>query len=1319
MKLTRFLTAICGFLALTAAFDAAAGVNSWTHQGPVDGGGSVSSITTHPTDANVALIGTSRGIARTTDAGLNWTLVKDDTVGVPHSIAYDPTNPSRVVASDGLIYLSEDGGLTYAVAQGPTQYNNVNHLAFGANGTLYATTYGGHVYRAVTPFGVWVELGTAWPAVYPGNGGSSPTFITVDPNNPQVLYVGVYHDTLSGMFRSTDGGATWLRIDTGIVPPPTTSYILFNKLAVNPGDPTMLLAATSAGLHLSTNSGTSWTYVDGGYATWVGFDPAAPQNAYSLSSQELRHGTNGGTVWNSGNVVNSQWATGLAFQAGAVDGMLVATALGVARTTSTHTTWEYRNRGITGTAPRELTVADDGTIYVGITAASNDIFYRDGNVFRPLPAAPLLGAINSSRTLTAISVAAEDSDQIFAINASYDLIRTFDRGEHWTAAHPAFSVQGGDYLNDVLIDPTDAQVAYVARALTGVWKTTNGGTTFAALAGFPASYAHTIAISPYDSAVLYVGGGVSTPSGIYKSTDGGVTWTTQLAPSNTPGLYFNSFSFHPTDPQVVYATSWSSVYRTTDGGAHWSMVDFGAAIGGTNTSATAVLFDPLIPTTISMISPAAYPGFARSVDGGLSWELVRYNLDGPYSILTGAVLDPNDSAVVLATTNNADLAEYRVSPNLSLAMSTLGGPLASSGSTPVTFTVRNLGPNSSSASELVITVPAWITPSGTGCTAAAQTLTCRHGALRVDQSRQIQVTLAVGAGGGSGTISATLTGHEEDMAPGDNTLSQAVSAAEIADVDVSLDGGPQVIDRGATTNASVTVSNAGPSPSTATVITLQIPPNVSYSNLATSPGTTCQSGGPRTLSCSAGTMAANGSATITLTLTGEAAGQGAITVDVDGAGTDPDGANSASRTLTVRPVTDMRVALAESADPVTVGVGFQYIATVTNNGPDATGFQVSIPVSGAALLTASAESGICSVAAGTATCTSPELAPGSSNAITLNLNSAVPAIATASATLTITGTDSDPSNNSATIGTNVRLVGDVSVEVTDSADPVAIGASYDYIVTTRNAGPNAGAVQVVIPVTNATVIAATTTGATCTRSATSVTCDIASLASGGSHVINVMVTGTAAGNASAAPTATFGGFEADAANNTATQTTLVRVTGDIGVTVTDSVDPVTAGTPYSYTVTVSNTGPNAGAVNISVPVTGATVTGATLAGGTCTNTASTVTCDIASLVSGGSAALTINVSAATVGAASAAATVTFSGTDPVATNNAATANTVVNAPPLPPAPPISRGSGGGGGGSFDWLALTLLGLLAARRRFAWRAPALDRLAQRFERDRLR
>jgi uncharacterized membrane protein YgcG len=190
---------------------------------------------------------------------------------------------------------------------------------------------------------------------------------------------------------------------------------------------------------------------------------------------------------------------------------------------------------------------------------------------------------------------------------------------------------------------------------------------------------------------------------------------------------------------------------------------------------------------------------------------------------------------------------------------------------------------------------------------------------------------------------------------------------------------------------------------------------------------------------------------------------------------------------------------------------------------------------------------------------------------------------------------------------------------------------------------------------------------------------------------------TSAGIAAANATVTYAGTDTSPANNTANIGTTLRLEGDLAVTIAESADPATAGVSFEYTVTVLNNGPNGGGVHLSVPVTGVAVASASMAGATCTNSAGTVTCDLATLATGTAATLTITVSSATTGSASATATATFAGTDLVSSNDSATANTTVASPPAPARGGGGSSSGGGGGGSFDWLWLTLLGALGAWR----------------------
>ena len=129
-------------------------------------------------------------------------------------------------------------------------------------------------------------------------------------------------------------------------------------------------------------------------------------------------------------------------------------------------------------------------------------------------------------------------------------------------------------------------------------------------------------------------------------------------------------------------------------------------------------------------------------------------------------------------------------------------------------------------------------------------------------------------------------------------------------------------------------------------------------------------------------------------------------------------------------------------------------------------------------------------------------------------------------------------------------------------------------------------------------------------------------------------------------------------------------TADLAVAKTDSPDPVRVGENLTYTVTVTNGGPNpADAVQMTdlLPTT-VTFVSATASQGGCTGT-TTVVCNLGTIASNAVATVTIVVQPSVSGTVTNRANATTSTRDPSAANNATTADTVVNpVPPVPPAP---------------------------------------------------
>jgi hypothetical protein len=218
----------------------------------------------------------------------------------------------------------------------------------------------------------------------------------------------------------------------------------------------------------------------------------------------------------------------------------------------------------------------------------------------------------------------------------------------------------------------------------------------------------------------------------------------------------------------------------------------------------------------------------------------------------------------------------------------------------------------------------------------------------------------------------------------------------------------------------------------------------------------------------------------------------------------------------------------------------------------------------------------------------------------------------------------------------------------------------------------------------------------CTNGAGTVSCQFGTLESASSVTVRVTAQVTALGPNVVGGTATRAGSEPQA-THTATFTTVAQPLADFALQVTDSPDPVAAGAAITYTMTVSNAGPDAAPSRVTMTLAGANAGAVTTSGGTCSVTGIVLDCDMNPLASGGTSTITWNAIAGSTGAVTGTGAVLVLGVDRSGLNNNVTVSTALAAG--------ASGGGGkkGGGGSLDWLALVLLGLIAS-----WQSFVLQR-----------
>jgi uncharacterized repeat protein (TIGR01451 family) len=448
-------------------------------------------------------------------------------------------------------------------------------------------------------------------------------------------------------------------------------------------------------------------------------------------------------------------------------------------------------------------------------------------------------------------------------------------------------------------------------------------------------------------------------------------------------------------------------------------------------------------------------------------------------------------------------------------------------------------------------------------------------------------------------------------------------------------------------------------------VTDTLPAAVTYQSATPSQGSCSQASG--TVTCNLGALANGGTATVSIAVTPQSAGTITNTVTVAGAEADPVAPNNgASAQTTVNPAADLSVTKTDSPDPVLVGGTLSYTLSAHNNGPSgATGVTVTDTLpAGVVYQSATPSQGSCGQASGTVTCNLGALANGGTATVSIAVTPQ--SGGTITNTATVAGAETDPvaPNNGASAQTTVNPAADLSVTKTDTPDPVLVGGALTYDLTVHNNGPS-GATGVTLTDTlpaGVTYQSSTSSQGSCGQASGTVTCNLGAIANGGSATVQITVTpqnvGTITNNASVA------GAETDpsSANNSASAQTTVNPVADLSLAKSDSPDPLPVGGTLTYNLTVHNNGPS-GATGVTLTdnlPAGVTYQSSSSSQGSCGHSAGVVTCNLGSLVNGGTATASITVTPQSDGTITNTATVAGAETDPVAPNNGASAQTTVD-----------------------------------------------------------
>lgn len=482
---------------------------------------------------------------------------------------------------------------------------------------------------------------------------------------------------------------------------------------------------------------------------------------------------------------------------------------------------------------------------------------------------------------------------------------------------------------------------------------------------------------------------------------------------------------------------------------------------------------------------------------------------------------------------------------------------------------------------------------------------------------------------------------------------------------------PDPVGAGQTLTYDVGVRNFGPQPAADVVFTYDRPANVTNVSVTSSKGS-CAPVDVDTIECDLGTLADGELVDITIEVTPTQAGQIDNVVSVSSATPDPTPSDqSSSEQTTVEARADLALDKSDDPDPVGVGDPLTYTLETTNNGPsDASNVEVEDDLPASVTYDASASDSRCTESSGTVTCDLGALAASASDAAEIVVTPQSAGTITNNATVAADETDPDPSDNSDGAKTTVGPAppgAELSLRMADSPDPVTVGKALTYVIGITNFGPEDATNVVVTDTLPASVdYDGGTSDSRCTEASGTVTCDLGTIASGNRATVEIVVKPNEAGQITNTASVAADEADSDSANNEEEEKTTVEdPSADLTLTKSDSPDPVSVGDPITYTIAVSNNGPDA-ASNVTVTDD--------LPGGVSYDDAAsdprcdavnvgTVSCDLGTLANSGSDSVEIVVTPNQAGSISNDASVAADEFDPTPGNNEDTEATTVDPPP--------------------------------------------------------
>lgn len=564
------------------------------------------------------------------------------------AIATDPIDPSTVyaVTNAGMIAKSADGAANWRTVGGMA---GVLNLAIDPKTptVLYAATAHGIVKS--------LDAGLTWNGANNGVTGNA-WMLTIDPVTPATLYA-----VASGLYKSLDGGAHWTAMASG----PSPGFL--GSIVIDP--------MTQSTLYASVTNGEIWKSKDGG-STWSTIKAGLPQGIFAPRALGLAIAPADPLTVYAGSFGGGSVTGG--------PGFLDPGTGSISKSADGGQTWRTIRTGIPQDGfVRTLAVSPTDQLTIYATYAGSN----GSGILKSSDGGESWGIVNSGSYNTS-QVALAKSGEVFAGysgDSGYgNILQSMDGGSSWSPVGAGLTFID---LRVFAADPLNPAALYVGGA-GGVFKTVDLGGNWAMLGtveiaaqpypsgfGQNAALVRNLLVNSMDPSFLYAdttragGGCVFTDKLVFKSVDGGASWSDSISPSDTGcdlgsyEAYATVMAIDPKHPGTLYlgeTEDEDGIYgllKSSDGGATWITV--WNYVNGLLSGLNVLAIDPVNPLNLyAGVGDATWGGAGigvfKSVDGGLTWDSTTLD-NAAVTVLTVAPDNPN---VIYAVTDGIYTAPY-------------------------------------------------------------------------------------------------------------------------------------------------------------------------------------------------------------------------------------------------------------------------------------------------------------------------------------------------------------------------------------------------------------------------------------------------------------------------------------------------------------------------------------------------------------------------------------------------------------------------------------------------------------------------------------